>query len=176
MTQKQFRITTAIALLAVALSTAGCTQEETDEMVQSAEQSAGEALEKSGDAMSDAAEKVGQGVSDAAEKGKEMASQLGEKAVAFLEPLKTQFGDLESLKDKPEQLKEKVNELIQMIEGRAEDMKLPEKVQETLAASKAKLIELKEYLQGEIEQAELDKKLENLMETVKGNLGLSDQG
>jgi DNA repair exonuclease SbcCD ATPase subunit len=123
----------------------------------------------------DAGELVKEGeaaASDAIEQGKQMASELGEKATAYLTPLKEKFGNLESLKGKPEELKTAVNELLQSLEQKTEDIQLPEAISTALATIKEKLIALKEYLAGEVEQSQLDQRLQEISESVKSGLGM----
>jgi hypothetical protein len=98
---------------------------------------------------------------------------LGEKAMAYLSPLKEKLGNLESLKDKPEELKTAVTELIQTIEDKAADIELPEAVSNTLATVKERLVALKDYLQGEVEQAKIDEHIQKIMDAVKSGLGMS---
>ena len=133
----------------------------------------GDAVKEGGKMAGDALEEGKQAASDAVKKGSEMASELGEKAVAFLAPMKEKFGDLDSLKEKPEELKTAVDELIQSIEKKAEDIELPESVSTALATIKEKLVALKDYLGGEVEQAKIDEHLKDIMESVKSGLGMS---
>ncbi len=154
---------TSIALFAVmAISISGCSKEDATQAVQQAEESA-----------ENAAESIGESVDSAVEGGKEMASELGEKAQAFMTPLKEKFGDLESLKDKPEELKTAVSDLIQSIEEKAEGIELPEAMTSALATVKEKLVELKDYLEGEADPAKIEEHLKDIGESVKSGLGMS---
>lgn len=143
-------------------------------------------LEKAGDSIQDTAETVSTEVGDAVkegkdaagdvvQEGKQMASELGEKAMAYVTPLKEKFGDLESLKEKPEELKTAVTALIQSIEEKTEDIKLPESVSTALATAKEKLVALKDYLEGEAEPAKIEEHLKDIMESVKSGLGISEK-
>ena len=99
------------------------------------------------------------------------AKELGEKAMGFLTPLKEKFGDLDSLKDKPEELKKAVVSMIETIEYKSADLELPESVSSMLATVKEKLTALKTYLEGEVEQSGIDDRLKEIGESMKGALG-----
>jgi hypothetical protein len=142
----------------------GCDKQAATEQLEKVEQSAGETA----DAISD-------NVSDAVEKGGDIAGELGEKAMAYLTPLKEKFGDLETLKESPEKLKVAVSDLIEKIEGKAEGITLPESVSNALAAVKEKLIALRDDLGADIEQAKIDEHLKGIMDSVKSALGMSDK-
>ena len=142
----------------------GCSQEEASQVVEQVEESAAET-----------AEKLKEESAEAAEKTKKAASELGEKVTAYLNPLKEKFGNLEDLKDKPEELKEAVNGLISSIEERATELQLPEKLSEALAATKEKLVALKEYLQGEVDQAKVDEQIQEIMSSIKSHIGMTDE-
>jgi hypothetical protein len=132
------------------------------EAVEEGEKMAGDALEKSKEVAG-----------DAVEKGKQVAGELSEKAAAYLTPLKDELGKLGDMKDKPEELKAALSNLIQSMEAKTEDIQLPESVSNALATIKEKLVALKDYLEGEVEQAELDKRLEEITGAVKSGLGMS---
>jgi hypothetical protein len=140
----------------------GCSQQEAVDAVQQAEQAAEEA-----------ADTIAKDTEQMVEQGQAMAADLGEKAMAYLGPLKEKLGNLEGLKETPEELKTAVSELIQSIENKAEDMNLPEAVSSALASVKEKLVALQEYLQGEVEQAKIDEHIQGIMDTVKSGLGMS---
>jgi vacuolar-type H+-ATPase subunit H len=142
----------------------GCTQQEATETMKQAEESAQQT-----------AESIKQDAGEMVEKGEQMASELGEKATAFLSPLKEKFGNLDSLKDKPEELKKAVADLIQSIEAKAEGIQLPESVNNTLAAVKEKLVALRDYLEGEFEQANVDEQVQGIMDSVESGLGMQEQ-
>ena len=126
-------------------------------------------------AVESSAKEVAEDIGSLVDEGEEMASELGEKAQAYLAPLKDKFSNLEELKDTPEQLKTAVAEMIESLEQKAEDVELPETVSATLAKVKEKLIALRDYLEGEYEQAKIDEHVQEIMESVKSGLGLSQE-
>ena len=111
----------------------------------------------------------------AKEAGQQLAGDLGEKAQAFLAPIKEQLGSLESLKDEPEKLKQAVGELIQSLEEKAADIQLPEAMSTALETVKEKLVALRDYLEGEVEQAQIDERVKEIIDSVKSTLGMSDE-
>ena len=151
-------------LFASVTSFSGCSREEAAKELKKAEATA-----------EGAAKEVAEDVGAAVEEGEKMASELGEKAQAYLAPLKDEFSNLEELKDTPEQLKTAVVEMIESLEQKAEDVELPETVSATLAKVKEKLIVLRDYLEGEYEQAKIDEHVQEVMESVKSGLGLSQE-
>ncbi|TWU31957.1 hypothetical protein [Novipirellula artificiosorum] len=155
--------TVSIGLCAtLAMLCSGCSKQEAVEKMNEAEVIA----EKASDTIAEDVSKV-------VEEGEEMASGLGDKAMAFLSPLKDKLGNLESLKEKPEELKKAVAELIQSIENKAEGIELPESVSNALATTKQKLVELKEYLEGEVDQAKIDERIQEIKDSLKSGLSLS---
>lgn len=140
----------------------GCTKEE-----------ASDTLTKAEEAGEEAAATIADKSKEVVEKGGELAQKLGEKATAYLTPLKEKLGNLEGLKDKPEELKKAVTELIQSIEDKSEDVKLPESVSKTLATVKEKLVALKNYLDGKVDQAKIEEHIQEIQESIKSGLGLS---
>ena len=80
-----------------------------------------------------AAETIAEDTKKVVKEGEELAEELGEKAMAYLTPLKEKFGNLDSLKDKPEELKKAVADLIKTIEDKADDVELPESLANALA-------------------------------------------
>ena len=147
---------------AVAVGWSGCSREEVTQTLKKAETSAEEAAATT-------AKEVGKMVKE----GESAASELGEKAIAYLSPLKEQFSKLDSLKESPEELKTAVTDLIQSIEEKAEDVHLPEAISNTLATVKEKLMALKEYLEGEVDQAKIGEHIQGIMDSVTSGLGLS---
>jgi uncharacterized coiled-coil DUF342 family protein len=141
------------------VSSIGCSKEQAEQSVKQVEE---------------AADTIAKDAGDVVEKGKEMAGDLSEKANAFINPLKEKLGQLEDLKDKPDELKKAVADLIQSIEDKAENIELPEALTGTLATVKEKLQELKEYLEGEVEQAKVEEHIQEIMKSVKSGLGMSD--
>ena len=131
-------------------------------------------VEQVGDSAAETMDAVKDETAEAADKAMDAASELSEKATAYLNPLKEKFGNLESLKDKPEELKEAVTSLIASIEERAEGMELPEKMSEVLATAKEKLMTLKQYLEGEVDQAKIDEQIQELMTSIKSQFGMSE--
>lgn len=136
-------------------------------------QEAVEAMKNAEDSAEEAAESISDEVSDAVKEGEEMASDLGEKATAFLSPLKEKVGNLESLKNTPDELKKAVTDLIQSLETKAEDLNLPEAVSSALATVKEKLMALKTDLDSGIDQAKIDEHLKSIMDSVKSELGMA---
>lgn len=153
-----------VACFAAATSFGGCSTEE-----------ATEELKKAGAAAEGAASEVAEDVGAVVEEGEKMAGELGEKAQAFLTPLKDKVGNLEELKKSPEKLKTAVGEMIESIEQKAEGIELPETVSKTLATVKEKLVELRDYLEGEYEQAKIDERVQDIVDSVKSGLGLSKE-
>ena len=151
-----------VMLVALISSSSGCSKEEATESLKKAEQAA----EQTAETIADDTEKV-------IKEGEELAEELGEKALAYLAPLKKKFGNLDGLKDKPAELKEAVADLIKSIEEKAEGVELPETFSNALAAAKDKLVALKEYLEGEVEQAKVEEHIQDVMESVKSGLGMS---
>lgn len=139
----------------------GCSQKQATEQLQE--------VEKSAEA---AAETISEDVGEAVEEGEKMASELGDKAMAYLTPLKEKFGDLDSLKESPEKLKASVSELIESIESKAEDIKLPESLTKALATVKEKLIALRDDLEKDIEQAKIEEHLRGIIDSIKSELGM----
>jgi hypothetical protein len=140
----------------------GCSKEE-----------ATESLKKAEDAAEHAAETIADDTEEVIKEGEELAEELGEKALAYLTPLKEKFGNLDGLKGKPAELKVAVADLIKSIEEKAEDIELPEAVSNALAAAKDKLVALKEYLEGEVEQAKVEEHIQDIVESIKSGLGMS---
>jgi len=151
-------------LFASVTSFSGCSKDEAATELKEAEA-----------AVEATAKEVVEDVGSVVEEGEKMASELGEKAQAYLAPLKDKLGNLEELKDTPEQLKTAVVEMIASIEQKAEDVKLPETVSTALAKVKEKLIALRDYLEGKYEQAKIDEHVQEIMESVKSGLGLSQE-
>ncbi|WP_146531417.1 hypothetical protein [Novipirellula artificiosorum] len=151
-------------LFASVTSFSGCSKDE-----------AATELKEAESAVEASAKEVAEDVGAVVEEGEKMASELGEKAQAYLAPLKDKLGNLEELKETPEQLKTAVAEMIASIEQRAEDLKLPESVSTALANVKEKLIALRDYLEGEVEQAKVDEHIQEIMESAKSGLGLSQE-
>ena len=153
-----------LGCVALVVVWSGCSKEEAEQSLKKAEQTA-----------EDAAKSAAQEVGEVLKKGEEAASELGEKALAYLTPLKEKLANLDSLKDSPEQLKQAVTELIETIDGKAEDIQLPEKVSAGLATVKEKLTALRDYLEGEVEQAKIGEHIQEIMDTVKSELGMNGQ-
>lgn len=175
-----------VALCAVMLVCSGCDQQKASETLEKAEESAsetaaavsdsvGEAVKKGEEAAGEMAKEGSKMAKDAVEKTKQVAGDLSEKAAAYLAPIKEEFGSLDKLKEKPEELKAAVSKLIENIEAKAEGIELPEQVSNALATVKEKLVSLKEYLEGEYEQAQIDKRVQEIKETVKSSLGMSGE-
>jgi chromosome segregation ATPase len=139
----------------------GCNTEQASETLKDVEQSAEQA-----------AEGIQQGVGEAVAEGEKAVDALTEQATAYLTPLREQFGKLEGLKDSPEELKKAVADLIQSIEDKAADIQLPEAVNTALAGLKEKLLALKASLEGEIDQAKIGQHIQEIMESVKSELGI----
>ncbi len=165
----------ALSSCAALVLCGGCDKKAATETLKNAEESAQEAASNVASGVGDAVDEGKAAASDAVESGKQMASDLGEKAMAFLTPLKEEFGDLDSLKEKPEELKVAVTDLIQKIEDKSADIKLPEAVSTALASVKEKLIALKDYLEGEVEQAKIEEHLKDIMDSVKSGLGMTEK-
>jgi uncharacterized coiled-coil DUF342 family protein len=153
------RRTSLVFAALVLVSSNGCSKEQAEESVKQAEE---------------AADTIAKDAEEVVEKGKEMADELGEKAIAFINPLREKFGQLEGLKDKPDELKEAVTDLIQSIEDKAEGIQLPEALSGALATVKEKLQELKQYLEGEVDQAKVEEHIQEIMDSAKSGLGMSD--
>ena len=109
---------------------------------------------------------------DAANKAKEMASELSEAATSYLTPLKEKLGNLDSLKETPEKLKEAVSEMITYIEDKAAGVELPEMVSSALTTMKEKLVELQQYLEGKYEQSKIDEYVKGIKDSVKSAFGM----
>ena len=154
---------TAVIGAALTIFAAGCSKEE-----------AADSLKKAEKAAEGAAETIVEDTEKVIKEGEELAGELGDKAMAYLTPMKEKFGNLESLKDKPAELKEAVAELITSIEEKAEDIELPEALNKSLTTVKDKLVALKDYLEGEVEQAKIEEHVNGIMETVKSGLGMSE--
>lgn len=158
--KSQFTVGRFALSLGVLLLACGCSKE----AVENAERAA----ESTAETISEDAEAV-------VKEGEAMVSDLGEAAMSFLSPLKEKFGGLESLKDTPAELKTAVTELIQSIEGKAENISLPEGVTTALTTVKEKLVALRDYLEGEADQAKIDEQLKSIMDSVKSGLGMSSK-
>ncbi|MEM1068328.1 MAG: hypothetical protein AAGI63_05500 [Planctomycetota bacterium] len=144
------------------MSCCGCNKEEASSIVAQVEDSAAET-----------AEAIQAETGEAVERTREAASEFGEKVTSYLNPLKEKFGNLESLKDKPEELKEAVTGLIASIDERAEDIELPEELGKILTAAKEKLLTLKSYLEGEVDQAKVDEQIQEIMSSIKSQFGMT---
>lgn len=173
----------SIGLFASLAMLSGCTEQEATDSLKRAEATAeqaatavaedvGEAMEKGEEAAGAAVDKGTEIAGDVFDQGKELASALSEKASAYLTPIKQEFGSLEGLKEKPDQLKAAVTALIESIEAKAEDIELPESVSSALATVKEKLIALKDYLEGEFEQAKIDEHLKEITDSAKHAFGM----
>ena len=182
------------ALFAVLLlTTVGCENAPVEETLDDAEAKVEEVTETVSDKVTDVVDASGDAAKELGEKAKELgekttekakelgekttekAKELGEKAMGYLAPLKEKFGSLEALKDKPEELKAAVSELIQSIEAKTEEIELPEAVSNALTAGKEKLVELKTYLEGEVDQAKIEEHLQGVMSAVKGKFGMATE-
>lgn len=152
------------AFLLIVVSPPGCTKQE-----------AAQALQKTEAEAEAVANEVAENVEMAAEKGQQVVQELGSEAAAYLTSLKDDFGNLEALKEAPEELKAKVAELIATIEQRAGEITIPESVRTALATVQEKLVALRDYLEGEIEQAKVDEHIKGITESVDAMLGLSQQ-
>ncbi len=133
----------------------GCDSQEATKALESAEQN-----------VAQAGEKISEGTAEMVEKGRDAAANLSDEAMAMMTPLKEKFGDLDQLKDKPEELKARVSELIEWMETKAESIELPESVSTALASTKDKLVQLKAYLQGEYEDAQVEKYIQEIKESA----------
>ena len=153
----------AVICAALTIFATGCSKEEAADSLKQAEEGA-----------EGAAETIAEDTKEVIKEGEELAEELGDKAIAYLTPMKEKFGNLESLKDKPAELKEAVAELITSIEEKAEDIELPEALSKSLTTVKDKLVALKDYLEGEAEQAKIEEHINGIMETVKSGLGMSE--
>lgn len=166
-TENRFHRWAMLIGAAMLVTAIGCSEQEAEDAIEKAKDTAGEAADavakEGGEAMAKGEEMI--------EKGKEMASDLGTKTAAFFATMKDQLGDLESFKDTPDKLKTAVSDLIQTIDEKSEELKLPEAVKTTLTTVKEKLVALKEYLEGEVEQAQIDEKIQEIMNSVKSMLG-----
>jgi len=136
---------------------------------------AADAINEVETAANDTAQSVAEGAGRAVEEGERMAGELTAKAKQYVDPLKEKLGDLDSLKDTPEELKKAVAGLIDSIEQRTGEIKLPEGVTSALATIKEKLIALRDYLEGEVDQAKIEEHLKEIEEASKGILGMSQE-
>ena len=152
----------------------GCSQEDAAKKLSEAEEAAEKAADTIAKDTDKAMQKGEEIASEAVKEGKELAGELGEKAMAFLTPLKEKFGNLESLKESPEKLKQAATELIASIEQKAEGITLPETVSNTLNSVKEQLVALKEYLEGEYEQAKINDHIQEIMDSVRTGLGMTE--
>ena len=152
--------TLVMCLLALlAFNVCGCT-EETQQQAEDAVENAEEKASEMSDDVSEKASEISAQVSEA-------MSNLGEEAMGFLTPIKEKLGSLSELKDKPEELKASVDNILKMIEEKAESIELPESVQGVLDKVKEKLTSLKEYLGGdETDEAEIQKHLDEVKEAA----------
>lgn len=183
-----FRSALGLWVVVIVVS-AGCDRPQEGNSVSHAESEVKQAAEAVADDVEEAVEKGEQVAKDVGQKAKELgeqameeanqlseqaadtAQELGEQAMAFLTPLKEKFGNLESMKDKPDELKQAVIALIQSIEEKAAEIDLPDGISKALTTVKAKLVELRDYLEGEVEQAKLDERLNEIKNSVKESFG-----
>jgi hypothetical protein len=121
------------------------------------------------------AQQAGQSLSADAEKmlekGSELAKSIGAEAMSFLGPLKEKLGGLEGLKDKPEELKTSVTEMLQSLESNIANLPLPDGLKATITQLKEKLQVLQDYLGGAVDPAKLQEYLDGIKEFVKNQLG-----
>jgi hypothetical protein len=105
------------------------------------------------------------------DKGGELAKGLSEQAMSFMGPLKEKLAGLEGLKDKPEELKTTVTEMLQSLESNIANLPLPEGLKTTITQLKEKLQMLQEYLGGAIEPAKLQEYLDGIKDFVSKQMG-----
>ncbi len=154
------------------LALSGCSQQEAADTIKKSEDAVEQAAKSVSDGASEMVEKGKDMAGDMADKGKEMASKLSEEAQAYLNPLKEKFGNLDGLKEKPEELKNALTDLVQSMEKKAANVQLPASISDALSAVKEKIEGLIQYLEGEYEQSEINKKLSEIMESIKSGLGM----
>ena len=136
-------------------------------------QKAADTMKKAEESAENAAGSIADGAGEMVKEGEKMAADLGDKAKAWLEPMKEKFGSLEELKKTPEELKTAVGNMIENIEQKAEGINLPEAMSKSLATVKEKLVSLRDYLEGEYDQAGIDKYVSEVTDSVKSFVGLS---
>ena len=165
--------------------TVGCTPEQTEELEDKAAEAEsdiakgaadlGDAISDKagelGDQAQDAASKAGEQIGDQAEKLKDnaadMAKNLSEKAQAWMGPLKTSMQDLSKYKDKPEELKTKVDELLASLKEGMGNLELPDAMKGGLETLQTKLQQLKDYLAKEAKPEEIEKQLQGIADSAK---------
>ncbi len=165
------RILGLICMLVLATSI-GCSDEAKDKVKDAAdktETAAENAVEKAGDM----AQAAGENVADAAGKAKDAVAKLSKDAIAYLKPIKDGLGNLDSLKDKPAELKTAVDNLLKHMEQNVDSLHLPEKVTNALKVVKEKLVALKDYLAGEADKAKIEEHIKNIIDSAKERLGIS---
>ena len=147
-----------VLAMLLALTLGGCSEEAKKDAAKLKSDAALDAKE-----MGDYAKKM---AGETGDKLKAGAESLGEAAMGFLGPIKEKIGGLDSLKDKPAELKKAVENLIAMIESKAEAIQLPEGVQKTVDALKEKLVALRDYLGGETKPEEIDAKVKDVKDAA----------
>jgi DNA repair exonuclease SbcCD ATPase subunit len=167
---------------AIMLGGVGCDKADVEKAVADAEAKSQQAAETAAGEFNEAVQAGEQAAKELGDEAKQLGEQaagkareLGEQAMSYLGPLKEQFGSLEDLKDKPQELKQAVTKLIQSLEEKAADMKLPESVSTALANAKEKLVQLKDYLEGEAEPAKIEEHIQEITSAVKGAFGMSTE-
>lgn len=167
---KKLVINRAIGIVCVLLlaSLVGCSDKAKD-AVENAENAVGDVAQDA----ADMAETAGDNIADAGKKAEEAVSEFGAESVAYFSSMKERFGNLDGLKDKPEELKKWVDDTLKAIEEKAENVQLPDAASNALDAVKEKLVALKEYLAGEVDQAKIDEHIKGIIESTKKGLGLS---
>ncbi len=158
---RSVRVLFAFSMLTL-LVVGGCSQEEAAEALKNAESNAEDAAKT----VSEDAEKI-------MAKGEEVAGELAEQAAGFLAPIKEKVQSLDKLKETPAELKTAVVDLIDSIEAKSEEIKLPEPIANALAAVKDKMIALRDYLEGEADPAKIKQYVDEIKEMVGSKLGLS---
>lgn len=106
-----------------------------------------------------------------AKEGNEMASQLGEQAMALLGPLKEKIAGLESLADKPAEMKTMVTELLATLESNMTNLPVPDAIKTGLTALKEQLTKLLEHLGGNVDATTVQGYLKTIKEIVGSQLG-----
>ncbi len=150
----------------------GCSDKAKDTMkdaVDKTENAAGDIAKDAGDM----AQTAGKEVADAAGKAKDAVAKLGTDALAYLKPIKDGLGNLDSLKDKPAELKKAVDDLLKHMDQDVTKLNLPEKVTGALKVVKEKLVALKNYLAGEADKAKIEEHIKDIIDSAKEGLGLS---
>lgn len=159
-----------VLLAAAGLLVVGC-EGAAEEMAKKAKAEERKAVQAAKDMTDKAAATMKEKSDELAAKSSEIASQLGDQAMALLGPLKEKIAGLDSLADKPAEMKVAVTELLGTLDSSMANLPVPEAVKSGLTALKEQLTKLLEHLGGTVDAAKVQEFLTTIKEIVGSKLG-----